>query len=475
MVDDEFSYLLAADTLAHGRLANPPLPLWKHFETFHVIQQPCYASKYPPGQGLILALGQIIAHPIVGVWLSSALACAAITWMLMAWLPARWGLLGGLLASMHPEVLIWSQRYWGGSLTLAGGALALGGFRRVVRKPCVSNAALMTIGIAVTVVCRPYEGGVMTLILLAALASLAGVRTSLSPKVALPIMIGLGTTAAWMAYYNLRVTGSALRMPYQVHSAAYMAAPIFVWQSPPPLPVYNHAEIRDFHTGWEYRGYARQQTPGGLVTGILERTWRLIRSQLRLWFLSLSLVALPWALKRDPWMRRAVWIWAIFTAALLQVNWTFFHYAAPVFPLFFFAVMQSMRHLRLWRWRGKPAGLFLARGSVILCAVSLIQTWRDIASQYPDHWWNQREQIIRQVRELGGRHLIVVRCAPGIATAPGFRDWARNLADLEGPEIVWARDMGTAQNQPLLDHYNDRHAWLLDVAPEGVRASPYPR
>ena len=480
-VDDEFSYLLAADTFTHGRLANPPHPMWEHFETFHVLQQPTYASKYPPGQGLLLALGTVIAHPIAGVWLAAALACAAITWMLMAWLPARWALVGGLLAALHPEVLMWGQRYWGGCLALAGGALAIGGFRRVMNRPCMRDALLMAAGIAVLLYTRPYEGGVLTLLvgtvlLVSAFRKKITFR-DLAVRVVLPSAALLCVAAAWLGFYNSRVTGNALRMPYQVHVVQYMAAPIFIWQSAPPQPAYHHADMHDFHLGWEYRGYEKQRTPAGLATGLIERTWRLIRGEMRIWFLALSLVALPWALRRDGWMRFALALTLVFFAALLLVNWTFFHYAAPVFGLFFFSAVQCMRHLRTWRWRGKPTGLFLARGSVILCAVSVLATGRDVAAQFPDGWWMERQYIVDQLHHDGGQHLIVIRYAPNVANTPtfGYRDWTRNSADIDAQKIVWARDMDADHNRRLLDYFKDRRAWLLDVGISGTKLLPYPR
>src|SRR5204862_6796584 len=99
-IHDEYSYLLLGDTLAHGRLANPPHPMWMSFETFHVNWFPTYSSKYPPGQGAVLALDEWLAHPQIDVRLGIATRTADCLWMLQAWLAARWALLGGALVAL---------------------------------------------------------------------------------------------------------------------------------------------------------------------------------------------------------------------------------------------------------------------------------------------------------------------------------------------------------------------------------------
>src|ERR1035438_9730112 len=131
---DDFSNLLASETFAHGRLSNPTPVMWTHFETIHVDMKPTYMSMYFPGEGLVLAAGNILfGKPWIGILCTGALMCAAVCWMLQAWLPPTWALLGGALAMLRLGLFsYWVNTYTGAAIISGlGGALVLGALPRL--------------------------------------------------------------------------------------------------------------------------------------------------------------------------------------------------------------------------------------------------------------------------------------------------------------------------------------------------------
>ena len=119
---DESAMLVMADIFAQGRVCEAPHPFWQHFETFHVLSQPCYQGKYPPAPALLLAMGQVLTgYPIAGVWLSVVLMIGAIGYALYSWLPPEWALFGVAMAALRFGIASeWSHSYWGGAIAAAG-------------------------------------------------------------------------------------------------------------------------------------------------------------------------------------------------------------------------------------------------------------------------------------------------------------------------------------------------------------------
>ena len=219
-VHDEFSYLLAGDTFAHMRLANPAHPLWIFFDTFHVIQHPTYASMYPPAQGMALAIGKLLGQPWTGVLLSVAAMCMAFTWMLQGWMPPEWALLGGVLVWARFGVFsYWMNSFWGGAVAATGAALVLGALPRIWDHQRPRDAIVFGLGASILAVSRPVEGTIFFIPLGVALFWWVlrldvPTRGATIRRIVLPLVAILACAAGFIGYYNWRVTGSPVVFPH---------------------------------------------------------------------------------------------------------------------------------------------------------------------------------------------------------------------------------------------------------------------
>src|SRR5712692_5267217 len=180
-------------------------------------------------------------------------------------------------------------------------------------------------------------------------------------------------------------------------------------------------------------------------------------------------------------------VWAIlFAAALWGFRWlripvalvaamvilstmtTGWHYFADVLGGVLLAIISILSAKRLTQptqtIRRQPSG----RRPVGLFLTTLFNRAKS-GEQQPGA---ARGQILSQLSDLPGRQLIIVRYRPDHAVlAP---DWVDNDADIDHTKIIWARDMGPAENEELIRYYGARGAWLLEADVIPPKFAPYP-
>ncbi len=481
---DEFSYLLGADTFASGRLTNPPHPHFESFQSPHIIFHPTYASKYPPGQALVLGLGEWMVHPWAGVLLSVGALILAAGWAARGWLPPSYALLATTLLALRVGLLsYWANSYWGGAVAAVGGALLLGALARLRNGPKLAPGILLGVGLGIMALSRPLEGFIFSVAALSvwAFPLLAGRRGArfrpLIPALACSAAV-VSATLMWLAYYQYAVTGDPLRTPYQVWNDAHQSDGVN-FRGEPINAAYERFVEWSRQSANEYSSVSKRAG--------------------RIGFLLLAFYWCPllgvFVVSSAPWLvadrRVRLIVLAVFATLLIWLIavklGAFSHYIAPLTAGFLILGVQGIRifvagvRRRFPRYRVSPT-LLLAGLPVLLLGVNLLglylrSTDRLWTTPFYDTGWccppgsSERARVERFLSSQPGRHLIFVRNpAEGMAGT----EWVYNEASIDSAKIVWAREVSAEADCALRDYYSDRQVWITYVDEAPARATPFP-
>ncbi|MBV9397975.1 MAG: hypothetical protein JO062_08340 [Bryobacterales bacterium] len=488
---DDTSYLLLADTLSHFRLANPPHPFARFFETNFVLQDPTYSSIFPLGQGIALALGKLVfGHPWAGVLLAGGLLCAMCYWMLRAWISPAWALAGGFLAVMQFGPLsYWTNSYWGGAVSGIAGCLVFGALPR-------RNGWLIGLGLGLELLTRPYE-----FLLLTAAVPLTALpfqnyscapclpwgrlpnlrRVANPPGVALSGMhISLKAAAALVPaialtlLHNHAVTGSWTTLPYQLSRHQYGTPTTFTFQ-PNPSPNRNLSQEEQDNYDAQSAVHARESRID-FGKRFLNRL-----SNLRFFFSPPLYLALPAFLftLRDARMLSLLIPVAAFLIGTNFYPYVYAHYIAAITCVFLLMTVAGLDRVSR---SSKPAAAL-----IFLLAVAHFAFWyglhaaagdRTAAAMLPfesSDYLNRgdpegRVPVSKRLAESPGKQLVFVRFGP----VHPLREWIANEANIDQSRVVWALDLGRSENEKLRQYYSDRTTWLLEADDHPPNLQPYP-
>ena len=324
-------------------------------------------------------------------------------------------------------------------------------------------------GLGIHLLTRPFETLPLGLAVILYLVFTLRFRVAWRPLVRAMVVAALVAlpAVALTLLQNKRVTGGWTTMPYALSRTQYGVPASFTFR-PNPVP---QREL----TPQQRLDYAAQSSVHGSGTDTVANYLKRLVIRLpfyRFFFLPPLFLAIPFFL---PSLRDLRFVWVAATILLFSLGANLYpyfypHYIAAITCLFVLVSVTGLQRLSRLRFAGREAArilLFLCAahflfwygvhafgGTDLAMATNRYETWDFI--NYGDA--EGRIAVNGALARASGKQLVFVRYWP----QHRFREWIHNDADIDAARVVWARDLGPAENRALERYYPDRTAWLLE-------------
>ena len=469
LVDDELTYRFQAELLASGRIAEDTVPPWAP-EPFTVPTRIGFTGKYLFGEPLVQTIGIRLGAPPALAHLAF-LGLTLICWFELMRRETSFEVASWSTAALAVSPMVVLNTATGGTqstslLCAAAAGLALSWIRGL--PAAAGEASTESTSEAARDQPAPRELWLGALLLGGSVGFLATVR----PQVALPVggVLGVwgalallrrrhfgpllllagtaGCFVAAIAFYDLTVTGSALRLPWGLYPSGerYGFGRVL-----PEVSDYRHTPLK-----------ALQNL---LVVGVRIDQWWLG------WPSSLLLPMGAWLALGRP--SRGAGVWALAGAALVAFN--FGYYSTGVSDTG--PVYHHELALLLAAVAGATVAAAFRRRPRLTAAVLVVHVVLGTGT----FWWENATRLHRFVElvhepaeqilaSLEPPALLLYEIAPQESIALGwlFSGFPKRYREEDAPVVTYPRGNGGSQ-ATLRERYADRECWYLRVDPTTLR------
>jgi hypothetical protein len=256
-------------------------------------------------------------------------------------------------------------------------------------------------------------------------------------------------------------------MPYTANMKQYHFVRPFIGTGMTTFPHYHHAVMAALYRTWE----GEHGKLGESFKGIKKLENVKFHYYDKEHFAPVLLLALLGCVGAFRWERKSYLSYtflAVLIGLFAVVWWPLSSYPAPLLASYFGLAFLGIRILGTTKLRGYRLGPFWARGLVVTILLSALvniphEVRKSRKISYPLPWNFDRDRIVKQLTEEGGKHVLLVHYSDQHSP---HEEWVYNSPNIDQQEVIFARAMGADQDCDLVHYYQDRKIWFLDVDDE---------